>query len=296
MKNRFFVWTALTLVLVACDKNNDENPYNDGPVAAEFRASIYEVITTRASGTTWDAEDRIGITGIGTSYDNVPYILKNGTFEADGTVIYFHSTEEVVFRAYYPYSPTGALLTVTTDADAQEDQPAIDFLFATGATGSTTSPNVSFVDNTKTGGEDYSFHHCMSQLTLTFMEGSGVNFDLNKPTQYTLSGLKLEGTFDTATGIAAVGDQAQAEELTMTLDGALQSSVILFPQNVNSLPLNVLHNGQTYSTTLTVPDSELMAGKNYMYNVFIKNKGITIELAGISGWETVEGDDAHAEM
>ena len=205
MKTRFFALAALALALAACN-NDNEILNNDGPVAAKFAAGITPV--TRASGTTWDAGDRIGITGIGTVYDNVPYILKNGTFEAEGTVIYFQTTEEVVFRAYYPYSPTGGPFPVTTDADAQENQPAIDLLFASGATGSTSSPDVEFTDKTDKGGEDHSFHHCMSQLTLSFEEGSGVNFDLVKPAGYTLSGLKLEGSFDTASGTATVGERA----------------------------------------------------------------------------------------
>lgn len=294
MKIRLFVWTALTLVLAACNKNSNEN-LTDGPVAAEFHASIYKAITTRASGTQWDDGDCIGITGIGTVYDNVPYLLKNGMFMADGTNIYFHSTDEVSFRAYYPYSQTGGTLSATTDANTQMDQPAIDFLFASGATGSTTNPNVNFVDNTQTGGTDCSFHHCMSQTYIEFLEGNGVDLAAISPANYTLNNLVLSGTFNTSTGVATASSEG-ASALTMELNGALESSVILFPQSTSSLPLNISYNDQTYYATLTVPDGELMAGKSYVYKVFINNSGISVESTGISGWETIEGDDAHAEM
>ena len=293
MKTRFFALAALTFALAACSNDNEELNI-DGPVAAKFAAGIAPA--TRASGTTWDAGDRIGITGIGTVYDNVPYILKNGTFEAEGTVIYFQSTEEVVFRAYYPYSPTGGPFPVTTDADAQENQPAIDFLFASGATGSTHSPDVEFTDKTDKGGEDHSFHHCMSQLTLSFEEGSGVNFDLVKPVGYTLSGLKLEGSFDTASGTATVGDQAQAKDLTLTLDGAVRSSLILIPQETNTLPLKVTYNGQTYYATLTVPQGKLKAGDNYIYTVTVRNKGIEVSKAEIATWNEVNGGSVGADL
>lgn len=293
MKTRFFALAALTLIFAACN-NDNENMNIDGPVAAKFAAGITPV--TRASGTTWDAGDRIGITGIGTVYDNVPYILKNGTFEAEGTVIYFQTTEEVVFRAYYPYSPTGGPFPVTTDADAQENQPAIDLLFASGATGSTHSPEVSFIDKTDEGGEDHSFHHCMSQITLAFEEGSGVNFDLVKPVGYTLSGLKLEGSFDTASGTATVGDQAQAKDLTLTLDGAVRSSLILIPQETNTLSLKVSYNGQTYYATLTVPQSKLKAGDNYIYTVTVRNKGIEVSKAEIATWNEVNGGSVGADL
>lgn len=293
MKTRFFALAALALALAACN-NDNEILNNDGPVAAKFTAGITPV--TRASGTTWDAGDRIGITGIGTVYDNVPYILKNGTFEAEGTVIYFQTTEEVVFRAYYPYSPTGSLLTITTDADAQQNQPAIDMLFASGATGSTHSPEVSFIDKTDEGGEDHSFHHCMSQITLAFEEGSGVNFDLVKPAGYTLSGLKLEGSFNTASGTATVGDQAQAKDLTLTLDGAVRSSLILIPQEANTLPLKVTYKGQTYYATLTVPQGKLKAGDNYTYTDTVRNKGIEVSKAEIAPWNEVNAGGVGADL
>ena len=86
MKIRFFALATLALALVAC--NNDNENLNGDPVAAQFTANIAPA--TRASGTTWDNGDRIGITDIGndSQYGNVPFILKNGKFEAEGKVIY----------------------------------------------------------------------------------------------------------------------------------------------------------------------------------------------------------------
>ena len=140
MKTRFFALATLALVLAAC--NNDNENLNGDPVAAQFTADI--ALATRASGTTWDNGDRIGITDIGndTQYGNVPFILKNGKFEAEGKVIYIEDTKTHTFRAYYPYNAAGGILTATTDATAQQNQPAIDFLFASGATGDKNNPVV----------------------------------------------------------------------------------------------------------------------------------------------------------
>ena len=90
MKTRFFALAALALALVAC--NNDNENLNGDPVAAQFTANIAPA--TRASGTTWTGGDRIGITDIGndSQYGNVPFILKNGKFEAEGKVIYIEDT------------------------------------------------------------------------------------------------------------------------------------------------------------------------------------------------------------
>lgn len=138
MKTRFFTLAALALALVAC--NNDNENLNGDPVAAQFTANIAPA--TRASGTTWTGGDRIGITDIGndSQYGNVPFILKNGKFEAEGKVIYIEDTKAHTFRAYYPYNAAGGILAATTDATAQQNQSAIDFLFATGATGDKKKP------------------------------------------------------------------------------------------------------------------------------------------------------------
>ena len=293
MKLYTFAFAALALSLAAC--TNDNEVMDNGPVAAVINADISDAVATRASGTTWDENDRIGLTGIGTQYDNVPY-MNGGTFKEDGEPIYFHTTEEVVFRAYYPYDENGGTLTATTDATAQKNQPKIDFLYATGATADTYNPTINFTDDTDTGGEDCSFHHCMSQISLTFEAGSGVSFSAIKPETYKLSRLVLEGGFDTATGIAKADENTQTADLTMELGGALTSSVILFPQTKASISLTVEFNGNEYNATLIVPDGALQAGNNYTWTVTVRNEGLSIGTAGISPWNPVSGGNVNADL
>ena len=294
MKTRFFALVALALSLSAC--NNDNEILNGDPVAAQFTANIAPA--TRASGTTWTGGDRIGITDIGndSQYGNVPFILKNGKFEAEGKVIYIEDAKTHTFRAYYPYNAAGGILTATTDATAQQNQPAIDFLFASGATGDKNNPVVSFTDKTAKGGEDNSFHHRMSQITLTFEAGDGVNFSVVKPERYTLDGLLLTGTFNTADGIATADNGAQTGELAMDLaDGNLTSSIILFPQTVASLPLVVNYKSQEYHATLTVPEGALQAGNRYSYTVKVNATGLTLEGCTIGSWVDGGGESGAAE-
>ena len=295
MKARFFSLAALVLALAAC--NNDNENLNGDPVAAQFTADI--ALATRASGTTWTGGDRIGITDIGndSQYGNVPFILKNGKFEAEGKVIYIEDVKTHTFRAYYPYNAAGGTLAATTDATAQQNQPAIDFLFASGATGDKNSPVVSFTDKTDKGGADNSFHHRMSQITLTFEAGDGVDFSMIKPERYTLDGLILTGTFNTADGIATADDGAQTGELTMELaDGNLTSSVILFPQTAASLPLTVNYRSQNYRATLTVPEGALQAGNNYTYTVKVRNKNLEVSEATIAKWNDIDGGEVNAGL
>ena len=295
MKTRLFTFAALALALAAC--TNDEENLNDGPVAAVINAEISDAVATRASGIAWAERDEIGISESRFGYTNVPYRWESGKFTPTGTNIFFQDDDPTTFSAYYPYDADGGTLTATTDATAQKNQPAIDFLYATGATASTHNPEVNFTDDTDAGGKDCSFHHCMSRITLTFEAGDDVDFSVIKPERYTLGGLILTGTFNTADGIATADDGAQTGELTMELtDGALTSSVILFPQSTTSIELSVNYNSQSYIATLTIPDGALEAGNNYTWTVTVRNKDLGISSAEITPWNPVSGGDVSADL
>lgn len=283
MKTRFFAFAALALTLAAC--NNDNENLNDGSVAAKFIADITPATRVNSEGTDWTEGDRIGVTGAG--FTNVPYKREYGMFVPDGTVIYFDDTETHTFHAYYPYQAEGGTVTVSTAADKQGT--GIDFLFASGATGDTHNPEVSFTDKTDKGGPDNSFQHCMSLIKFTFKAGDGIIFNGMEPADYTLDGLKHEGTFDTATGTTAV-TAASESPITMQLGGATTSQVIILPQGVTtSLDLTVSFNGLDYTTTLpnpSKPEANLFsAGYAYTYNITLNNNGITVEEPEITPWE-----------
>lgn len=283
MKTRFFAFAALALTLAAC--NNDNENLNDGPVAAKFIADITPATRVNSEGTDWTDGDRIGVTGAG--FTNVPYKREKGKFVTDGTTIYFNDTETHTFNAYYPYQSDGGTVTVSTAADKQG--PGIDFLFASGATGDTHNPEVSFTDKTAEGGADNSFHHRMSLIKFTFKPGDGLIFNETEPADYTLEGLKHEGTFDTATGTTAV-TAAVESPITMQLGGATTSQVIILPQGVTtSLDLTVSFNGLNYITTLPNPSkpeaNQFSAGYAYTYNITLSNKGVEVSEAQITPWE-----------
>jgi hypothetical protein len=304
MNTKFFALAALALSLAAC--TNDNAVMDNSPVAARINAEISNTVTTRASGTTWEDKDKIGVStiaGTGTYYNNICYERNGSSFTATGENIYFQTPESVTFRAYYPFTGTpgesaGVLAGVSTGSENQtaENRPLIDFLYATGADADTHHPTINFTDNTEDYGEDCSFHHCMSQITLTFEAGSGVSFTAIKPVSYTLSGLTLTGSFDTETGIAKADEDAQTANLTMGLDGVLTSSVILFPQTRASIGLTVVYNDNEYNATLNVPDGALKSGDNYTWTVTVRNTGLSIGSAEISDWNPVSGGIVDADL
>lgn len=283
MKIRHFALAALAISMAACTSDNEN--LNDGPVAAKFIADITPATRVNSERTDWTEGDRIGVTGAG--FINIPYVRESGQFVPEDKTIYFNDIETKTFNAYYPYQSDGGTVSVSTAADKQG--PGIDFLFASGATGDTHNPEVSFTDKTAEGGADNSFHHRMSLIKFTFKAGDGLIFDGMEPASYTLGGLKHEGTFDTATGTTAV-TAAVESPITMQLGGATTSQVIILPQGVTtSLDLTVSFNGLDYTTTLPNPSkpeaNQFSAGYAYTYNITLNNKGITVEEPEITPWE-----------
>ena len=294
METRLFALAALGIALTAC--TNDNEAMDKGSVPAEIKAEISAPADSHADDTQWRDADEIGVSESRFGFTNVPYVMTNGKFEPTRETIFFLDDEPTTFSAYYPYNAKGGTLTATTDSAAQQNQPDIDFLYATGATASTHNPEVNFTDDTDAGGQDCSFHHCMSQISLTFEAGSGVDFSTIQPESYTLSGLVLTGSFDTETGIAKADANAQEADLAMELDGALSSSVILFPQTQASIGVTVVFNGNKYNATLSIPEGTLKAGNNYTYTVTVRNMGLSIGSAVISDWNPVSGGEVNAEL
>lgn len=292
-KNYLFIALA-ALAFTACS-NDDELGVNNGPVAAKVTAGI-EGAQTRAVGTRWDNNDQIGITAVSTctNYTNVLYTTANGdgNFASTSPIYFQKSEEEVTFSAYYPYVAAGGTIekTITADDQGTDAQKKIDYMYATGAKASKAFPDVKFVDNSSADdGVDARFKHCMSMVTLTFNKGADT--DLQNMTDYTVS-LKTSGTFNTTNGEAKEKD-TPASGLTITEKPAesitYTKSLILFPQTVanGQFNLSLTLGGQTYKTTLTLPNSAtaLDKGMNYTFTITVNKTSINVTGATIEGWD-----------
>lgn len=274
-RNKFYLLAAATaLFLSAC--NNEEVPGTQESDLARFTGSI-EGVKTRAYDTTWENGDAIGI--IGGGYTDIRYVHHNGLWaveDASGPIL-FQTPDNVDFTAYYPQGAETTDVTI----GANTAQRKIDFLYGTGTGGVRTD-----------GVVDFSFSHRMSRLVLNFIAGPGV--DLADLSGYTLSGLSMTGSFDTATGTAyATG---AASDLTMDATGITSSSLILFPQEGYEATLKVALGGQTFTATLNLPMADVMngleSGYSYSYNVTIKKEGLSITQAGIEPWENAQVENS----
>ena len=272
MNKTFFITGAFLalgcgLMLTACGNEDKTDNLLQEPVEARVSASIGSM-ATRAYDTTWENGDAIGITGGG--YTDVRYEYYGSWFVADAYAIYFHTTDDVNFTAYYPQGAETTDVTI----GANTAQWKIDFLYGTGRGGVRTD-----------GVVDFSFSHRMSRLVLNFIAGSGV--DLADLSGYTLSGLSMTGSFDTATGEAKA--TGTASDLTMDATGITSSSLILFPQAGYEATLEVVLGGQNYTATLTFPKANavqgLESGYSYIYNVTIGDNSENTRSAGTPGCE-----------
>lgn len=319
MKSKSIFFSLLaTVALTAC--NNDENISNGtDPEAASFTASINRCQVTRAYDTSWDRNDRIGITGKsgGTQYTNVAYETKEGDGKFDvvapGTEIYYQNEADVPFTAYYPYTENGNLAEgtkITADTKLQSDQKKFDFLYATG-TGSKAKSKVSF-----------GFTHCMAKVVLTIQKGRGVNFEEVQAVALALQGFKNNGSFDITSGEAvATGDALDSPWMfagnTEETNNALSSTnndgetvtytLILFPQTFDvALPFSAtLTDQQTFTAGIDFtaansdarddnPGNYLTAGRQYNLSVTLHKTYITVDGCSIEQWQTADGGNVDA--
>lgn len=224
----------------------------------------------------------------------------DGSFTSSAP-IYFQDLEEVTFSAYYPYTAEGGTISKTIAADDQkaDAQKKIDYMFASGAKASKTNPNVKFTND---GATDACFKHRMSQLSFTFKQGADT--DLTAMTDFTISGLKMEGTFNTEDGTATATKTAQAEDLKITetpsASDTYTRSLILFPQEVSDgkFNLTLTLGEEIYKTELSIPEDKtvLTAGNKYTYTITVNKTKIEVGQSTIEDWGDGGSNSGEATM
>ena len=222
----------------------------------------------------------------------------DGTFThagGDATGIFFESTDPVTFTAYYPFYGTegespATIKDVTTDN--QKKQTKFDFLFAT-ASASRKDPILSFT------GEN-AFKHKMTRLIINIKTDPNSGFYAEHVTigQYSISGIKHSGTFNTVNGIAtATGDASADWNITAEAtdnDNVRTYDMILYPQTDASLTFKANIAGQKYVSPAITP--ALAAGTSYTYTITVKKTGLEVSTCTIDDWKPGTGGDIDAGM
>lgn len=313
---KYFAVIAAVLSLAAC--NNDESfTSNKDSVQPLFTGSIGEM-KTRAYDQTWEAADQIGISGKSgeVTYTNVCHVTENGdgNFKPTAEPIYFQTTDDVTFTAYYPWNDLAeGATTITASTLGQANQKTFDFLFAT-AVGSKANHNVAF-----------NFKHCMAKLVLTLKPGAGVSYEEVKAAQVMLENFLYEGTFNVTNGVATASgnivvmqpingntgeDVVQNAPFVENEAGkTLTYSLILFPQSFEGAADKMVFTA-TLAQDLTAEidftsantdagdtdaKNELVAGRQYNIPVTLNKTSLTVGTCTIANWTTANGGNVSAE-
>ena len=306
MKKFRFLYIAAAALLFAACANEEDGIGNNGPVAATVQADIVKNVTRATTGNTWSKNDAIGVNVTSTGYtigDNVKYTTTgDGNFTSDNPIYFADARETVIFNAYYPYQENmdgNGIVNNWNMAEVKEGEPCpADFLFATGATATKSSPQVQF-----TG--DNQFKHCMSMIRLTFKAGKGINANnAILKNQLKLKGIYKTGSINTQTGeVTIYGDRGiyESDVDNKSLKNGATCEFIVFPQpldnNKMDIELEVADNGtiNTYTTSLTSStNNEFKGGYLYTYPIRINNTGVVIEKAGITAWLPSDEPDLDA--
>ena len=308
MKKFRFLYIAAAALLFAACANEEDGIGNSGPVAATVQADIVKNVTRATVDDTWSNNDAIGVnvTSIGyTIGNNVKYTTTgDGNFTSDNPIYFADARETVNFNAYYPYQENmdgNGIVNNWNMAEVKEGEPCpADFLFATGATATKSSPQVQF-----TG--DNQFKHCMSMIRLTFKAGKGINANnAILKNQLKLKGIYKTGSINTVKGEVTIsGDRGiyESDVDNKSLKNGATCEFIVFPQSLDNnkmdIELDVADNGtiNTYTTSLgSSTNNEFKGGYKYTYTISINNTGVVIDNAGITKWQTIEGGSLDAEQ
>ena len=306
MKKFRFLYIAAAALLFAACANEEDGIGNNGPVAATVKADIVKNVTRATTDNTWSNNDAIGVNVTSKGYtigDNVKYTTTgDGKFTSDNPIYFADARETVNFNAYYPYQENvdgNGIVNNWNMAEVKEGEPCpADFLFATGATATKSSPQVQF-----TG--DNQFKHCMSMIRLTFKAGKGINANnAILKNQLKLKGIYKTGSINTQTGeVTIYGDRGiyESDVDNKSLKNGATCEFIVFPQpldnNKMDIELEVADNGtiNTYTTSLTSStNNEFKGGYLYTYPIRINNTGVVIEKAGITAWLPSDEPDLDA--
>lgn len=295
---------ALTLALAACSNDEMPDPLADGPVAMNVTADISAVATRvsvdGAGSAKFTAGDVIHVVADETSAYDYTLQSDGGSWSAGSKPYYFQNRENVNFKAWYA-DPALSLsdneISIDTRIQKVNDENnwnQLDILVTPTVTANVTSPKINFTGSN-------AFGHIMSQVSFVFKTGDGIS-NLGALSGYTVKGITTDAKFNTQTCELApgsnTGDIVVANLTDATGTEYKATPLILLPQTIgsNTFTLEVIYGGQTYKATLAVPAEGWLAGYSYTYNVTIKNTGLEVTDAAISGWniplldEKTDGD------
>lgn len=266
MKRPFYLYLLLLLTLYNCSKERDLLPDTETEkTLLHFSSVLFENDITRASGTTWDVGDEIGVFAVAhqstlapgniiDNNENLPFVTTNGDgfFYAKSKNIYYPEKESSMdIVAYYPYKSD--LNGYDYPVDITE-QPEIFY-----------SNNLTDVNKDNLQNNGLQFRRILSRVV--FNVTSNTSDGSLEGLIVSINGAKTRASFSLSDGTLSV-DEESVKSITMDISGSnmqKQASAILLPTDQgNDISAQFTIGDKTY--TWTVPHA-LEAGKVYRYDI-----------------------------
>ena len=288
---------ALIMSLISACSSDIEHSERH-PVSSKFLKVTGSVgAISRATANSWEANDRIGISG-GES-ENIEYCTQAGTetFTAVNaeSAIQIEPNATTEFTAYYPYSSSANIeipVKVTDDNNKYTSKPAeIDFMFAK--------------SKAANGAVNFEFKHKMTKINLKLVikyidENNALT---EKPadmeeitsTDVTISNIPVSGSFNRTTGFIQNGQEALGTIKTAVTTGGTELIVPPYSGLTNDIVIKATFGDKEYTANIK---PALEAGYQYSYtltyNVKIEPEKPTtttmsISQASIAAWTDVNG-------
>lgn len=266
-------------------RGRDRCPLNADQMPATFTAGIAQ---SRASGSSWDANDTIGIYMLEAGTTTVVEGAANRkylTAAADGNfapadaaqAIYFPVDEnrKVDFIAYYPQTATVTDTVYKVDVSSQTTPAAIDLMYSNNATGrDKLAPKVAL-----------EFTHRLSRVEVNVTAGTGFTADDLQGLSISLSGQPTQGEFNVLTGGLSLAPETATVTLNTAADGRAASAIILPQGEMSSRRLTFgMRNGFNFAWNIETTRT-FEAGKKTLFNITLARTEI-IMTTSILPWGT----------
>ncbi len=243
--------------------------------AVQFNPTIVGQINTKATGTSWDKNDEIGIymfkSGQPLGAASIIDQVKNQVFTFNGSLFQssnsiFLPNEKVDFIAYYPYKSLTDL-QYPIDVSDQSNPSALDLMYANNA------KNIDKSNNTI----PLSFVRQLSKISINLSITNTAALEANQIT-VKLPAVSTQGGFDLTSGKLTVNSTDKKDvqgKVTVNANKTALIEFILLPgEDITGKAIKfVATNGDSY--TWTVPQNQnlkqLIAGNRYSFDIKIDN-------------------------
>lgn len=282
MKKRFvinkwslFVLSSMFFFLFGCNKNEIPFIEETQNISVNFTAVKNDNNTTRASGTSWDNGDKIGVFAIKhqttLQQNNIVDNNDNLPFTTNGSGFFFPQTKSIYYPtdgtsmdiiSYYPYKENIVDYTYPINIAEQTD-----FFY---------SNNLKGINKNNTQNNALVFNRVLSKLVLNIAsKTSGKSLN---GLSVTMSDAKTRAAFSLSTGTLSP-DENSVTTISLPISGSdtqKQVSALLLPEGTgNIIKIHFKLGEDSYSWT--IPHA-LESGKVYSYEIKLDITGVTVKV------------------